>query len=297
MFNKTEQEIMKNWNGDISKPVVSICSITYNHEKFIAESIDSFLMQETDFPFEIVIGEDCSTDATKKVIEEYIEKYPNLIKLIISYDNVGMNKNFIRTMKSCKGEYIAICEGDDYWTDTKKIQIQKDFLELNNEYAITYTSVEAFNENGIITGYKGGAEKDLEAIELAKISALNTLTVCFRNIVHDFPYEYQCTKFADLFLWSLLGAYGKGKYLSDIKPSKYRITSSGAFSGQTIQHRKEMSMFTNSALYAYYYRIGNKELADFFQERHLRAAISAFGLYAFLKLILKKLYKGNKWKK
>ena len=72
------------------------------------------------------------TNETTVKIEEYIEKYPNLIKLIISYDNVGMNKNFIRTMKSCKGNFIAICEGDDYWTDPKKIQIQKD--SNNNLY-------------------------------------------------------------------------------------------------------------------------------------------------------------------
>ena len=81
MINITEKEIMKNWKGDISNPVVSICCITYNHEKYIEETIDSFLMQETNFPFEIVLGEDCSTDNTRKIVEKYKENYPNIVKL------------------------------------------------------------------------------------------------------------------------------------------------------------------------------------------------------------------------
>ena len=121
MFNKTEQEIIKNWQGDISLPVVSICSITYNHESYIEEAIDSFLMQETDFPFEIVVGEDYSTDGTRQIIEEYLEQYPNIIKLITSDNNVGPNRNFMRTLNACTGKYIAICEGDDYWIDNDKL--------------------------------------------------------------------------------------------------------------------------------------------------------------------------------
>jgi len=129
MISKTEQEIMKNWQGDIKKPIVSVCSITYNHEKYISEAIDSFLMQETDFPFEILIGEDCSTDGTRKIIDAYIEKYPNIIKLITAENNVGMIQNIKRTFEASIGFYIAFCEGDDYWTDTKKLQIQIDEMK------------------------------------------------------------------------------------------------------------------------------------------------------------------------
>ena len=111
----------------MNKPLVSIASITYNHEKFIAQAIDSFLMQETDFDFEIIIGEDCSTDDTLKIIKEYKAKYPDIIKLITSESNVGMMTNFIRTLEACSGKYIALCEGDDYWTDTLKLQKQVNF--------------------------------------------------------------------------------------------------------------------------------------------------------------------------
>lgn len=138
MINKTEQEIMKNWQGDISEPVVSICCITYNHEQYISEAINSFLMQETDFPFEVVIGEDCSTDNTRKIVEKYKEMYPNIIKLIVSENNVGMQANGQRTMEACIGEYMALCEGDDYWTDKKKLQIQIDEMRKYSNISLSF---------------------------------------------------------------------------------------------------------------------------------------------------------------
>ena len=290
MNRRTEQEITQNWKGDSVKPVVSVCCTTYNHEPYIAKAIDGFLMQETNFPFEILIRDDCSTDKTAEILKQYAGKYPQIIRPVFEKENTFSKgvKPMPQLYKIAQGKYIAICEGDDYWTDSLKLQMQVDFLEENDEYVVTYASVEAFDENGIIKGYVGGVIRDLESVELQKASPINTLTACFRNVVKELPSEFQCTKFGDLFLWSLLGQYGKGKYLSDIKPSKYRITSTGAFSGQTKQRRKEMSLFTNSALYSYYYRIGNKELAYHFQERSLRAAISAFGLYSFIKMVLKK---------
>lgn len=204
MINITEKEIMKNWKGDTNNPVVSVCCITYNHEKYINEAIDSFLMQETDFPFEIVIGEDCSTDNTRKIVEKYKEMYPNIIKLIVSENNVGAQANFQRTNEACIGEYMALCEGDDYWTDKNKLQIQKDFLESNPEYIICYTDVEAFNENGIIQDYIGGATKDLTADELKKATPINTLTTMYRNIMKDkFSAEFKASKYGDLFIWSI----------------------------------------------------------------------------------------------
>lgn len=148
MINKTEQEIMKNWQGDISEPVVSICCITYNHEKYIEETIDSFLMQETDFPFEVVIGEDCSTDNTRKIVEKYKEMYPNIIKLIVSENNVGMQANGQRTMEACIGEYMALCEGDDYWTDKNKLQIQINEMKSYPEIDISFHLASIIYESG-----------------------------------------------------------------------------------------------------------------------------------------------------
>ena len=118
------------------KLLVSITCITFNQESYIAEAIESFLMQKTNFDFEIIIGEDCSTDGTRKIIEEYRTKFPEKIKLITSSQNVGMMHNFFRTLHHSKGKYIAICEGDDYWTDSYKLQKQVDYMESNTDCSL-----------------------------------------------------------------------------------------------------------------------------------------------------------------
>ena len=145
---RSETEIMKNWKGDSNTPLVSVCTITYNHEKFIAEALDSFLMQETDFPFELVVDDDCSPDGTADVVRQYMIKFPNIIKPNLREKNVGMMPNFIENMKRAKGKYIALCEGDDYWTDPLKLQKQVDFLEGNEGYVCAYHAVDHISFDG-----------------------------------------------------------------------------------------------------------------------------------------------------
>lgn len=123
---------MKTPESDI---MISVCCITYNHEQYIRESIEGFLMQKTNFKYEILIGEDCSTDKTRQIIEEYAKIYPH-IKLITSKTNVGPNRNARRVLEHAEGKYIAFCDGDDYWTDSLKLQKQFDFLENNPDYVI-----------------------------------------------------------------------------------------------------------------------------------------------------------------
>jgi glycosyltransferase involved in cell wall biosynthesis len=122
--------------------MVSVCMITYNHEPFIRVAIEGVLIQKATFPMELVIGEDCSTDNTRAICEEYVKKHPNIIRLLPSEKNAGMMPNFIRTLQACTGKYIALCEGDDYWTDPLKLQKQVDFLEGNNDYSMCFHSVE-----------------------------------------------------------------------------------------------------------------------------------------------------------
>lgn len=120
--------------------IVSVDMITYNHEKFIVQAIEGVLMQKTNFRFELVIGEDCSTDRTREICIEYRNKYPDIIKLLLPEKNLGVRENGLATIRACRGKYIALCEGDDYWTDPYKLQKQVDFLEANEEYVLSYTS-------------------------------------------------------------------------------------------------------------------------------------------------------------
>ena len=119
-------------------PVVSIVCITYNHEPYLRQALDGFLMQQTTFPVEIVLAEDCSTDGTRAICEEYVAKYPDKIKYIYREHNVGYNENEYEAMCAAEGKYIAYCEGDDYWTDTQKLQKQVDFLEAHPDYSVCW---------------------------------------------------------------------------------------------------------------------------------------------------------------
>lgn len=112
---------------------VSVLMQVYNHEKYIRQALDSVVGQRTSFRFEVLVGEDCSTDATRSIIREYAEKYPDLVIPLFRTKNLGATKNLVSTLRHCKGEYIAFLEGDDYWNDTGKLQKQADYLDAHPE--------------------------------------------------------------------------------------------------------------------------------------------------------------------
>lgn len=231
MINKTEQEIMSTWNSQNS-PSVSICCITYNHEKFISETIDGFLMQKTTFPFEIIIGEDDSTDNTLNIINKYRNRYPNLIQVITSDSNVGMQKNFERTFKACQNRYIALCEGDDYWTDSYKLQKQITFLENNPEYSICCHMSENYDEKSqtVISHFpKIAHETELTIFDLFNANIAHTCTFVYRNKNVKIPPFFEKLQLADWPLHIIHAAYGKIKLLSD-NMARYRIHQNGVWS-------------------------------------------------------------------
>jgi len=250
--------------------LVSICCVTYNHERYIRDTIESFLMQKTDFPFEIIIYDDASTDKTADIVGEYEKKYPELIKPIYQTENQYSKgvKVALLAFKKSKGKYIALCEGDDYWTDPLKLQKQVTFLEKNSDYVITYTAVEAFDENGIIDNYVGGALEDLSEEQLKRATPINTLTTCFRNVIKELPPELSIAKLGDLTIWSLLGAYGKGKFIGEIKPSAYRVHINGVYSKKTQKEKMYMNFTTQTSLMLYYMKIGDRNTANYFM-RHI----------------------------
>jgi glycosyltransferase involved in cell wall biosynthesis len=130
------------------EPKVSVRIITYNHEKYIGSALDSVLMQEVNFPYEIVIGEDCSTDNTRKILLEYKERHPDLIRLLLHEKNTGIHYNIRQTVATCRGRYMAMLDGDDYWTDPHKLQKQVDFLDNNPGCPLCFHSVEVRHEDG-----------------------------------------------------------------------------------------------------------------------------------------------------
>lgn len=135
------------------KPKVSVCCITYNHENFIRQTLDGFVMQETDFPFEVIIHDDASTDKTADIIREYEAKYPDIIKPVYQAENqysqgVHFSNKFV--FPRVQAEYVAICEGDDYWTDKTKLQKQVEFLDSHPDFSICFHPVVVRYEDGSV---------------------------------------------------------------------------------------------------------------------------------------------------
>jgi glycosyltransferase involved in cell wall biosynthesis len=211
-------------------PLVSVCSIAYNQEAFLRETLDSILSQNTSFPYEIVIGEDCSTDNTRKICIEYQQKYPEKIRLLLPQKNVGMNPNFFNSIKSCRGKYIAFCEGDDYWTDPHKLQKQVDFLESNPTYIGTFHRAHFLNErNGADTCYPVWHKEKVEFTDALREWLIPTNTLMFRN-TKDFPFSHfknKLTYSGDRLMHLLLTDKAPIHFMKEMM-AVYRIHNAGA---------------------------------------------------------------------
>jgi glycosyltransferase involved in cell wall biosynthesis len=146
---RTEKKVMVQWQGDSSKPLISICCITYNHEPYVEDALEGFLIQDTDFPFEILIHDDASTDRTAEIIREYEKRYPNIIKPIYQIENQYSkgNEPSLINQRRAKGKYIALCEGDDYWIDPLKLLKQVKFLNANPDCSLCFHMSKQVNSN------------------------------------------------------------------------------------------------------------------------------------------------------
>ena len=122
-------------------PLVSVAMITYNHENYISQAIQGVLNQQTAFPYELVVGEDCSLDNTRQIVLDFQQRFPHRMRAITSPRNVGGHQNVLRVQQACRGKYIAVCEGDDYWHNPQKLQIQVNFLEANPDYGMVHGDV------------------------------------------------------------------------------------------------------------------------------------------------------------
>ena len=267
MQPKSEQALMAAW-GDRREPLLTIVCLAYNHASFIRETLESFLRQETDFPFEVIIHDDASTDSTAAIICEYTARYPSVIKPIYQSENQyrqGVPFS-TRLFARARGKYIAYCEGDDYWTDPRKLQIQVDFLEKHRDYVMTYHDAFMFNSQGVVRSphMQGEYRRDASARQLMQARPVSTLTVCFRNLLQELPPELHGVEVLDICWWSLLGAYGKGKFIEEIRPAAYRVHEGGIFSMRSSKQRIQMTMHAYYSLARYYQRIGDQALFEYF---------------------------------
>ena len=169
-------------------PLVSVCMTTYNHEKFISQAIESVLCQRTTFGVEVVIGEDCSTDNTLAICRQYEAQYPDIVRIIASDHNIGMHANYRRTIEACRGKYIAMCDGDDWFTDENKLQIQVEELE-NSGAAMCYTRSERRGEDGSSAIYPEGRLHSSIGDMLILNTAENCTTLALKSKILDYYGE------------------------------------------------------------------------------------------------------------
>jgi glycosyltransferase involved in cell wall biosynthesis len=256
-------------------PLVSVCIITYQHVEFIRKCLDGALMQRTDFLYEIIVGEDESNDGTREICKEYAEAYPDRIRLFLRSrkDVIYVNGtpvgryNFIECIKAVKGKYIAICEGDDYWTDPLKLQKQVDFLEKNPDFSICFHNAKILNEeNPNESGYSNSPNQSeiCSFDDLAKGEFIYTATCIFHTSdFKKFPEKYYF--FINNYTLDLHNAqYGKIKYFNEVM-SVYRKHRGGIWSMVS----REKTLINQLPTYKFYVYYFDRKYKHYFI-RHLR---------------------------
>lgn len=235
--------------SEIPDPLVSICCITYNQEEYLRQSIEGFLMQETSFPYEIVIHEDASTDGTANIIREYEEKNPEIIKPIYQTENQYSKESmlpFITTLRAAKGDYVAICEGDDYWTDPLKLEKQIAEMKRNPDCAISFHPTvikwdDGMHDDELICHHsekihivpieeviRGGGSSFIPTASVIISSSVIPRIIDFFTYSENYPY-------GDYFIQVLGAERGGALYLNDIM-SVYRKNVTGSYS-ETLEKR------------------------------------------------------------
>lgn len=280
-------------------PLVSTSTLTYNHAPYIRECIEGILMQKTTFPVRVVVFDDCSTDGTREIVQEYEAKFPNLIKGFYPKENTYGKPGRNETLKPRNeardiAKYIALCEGDDYWTDPLKLQKQVEFLEKNEEFTLHFHAAQNFIEKaGKYIDRKPIISKEYFGADFLDNWIIPTSSVLFRNVLDSDIYSRLSNKnylFGDIILFLSLAEKGK-VYGSNCIMTTYRIHGKSMLreldkenlflSGKKfIQHHKEMSCdFSRKYKHLNHLFISNKYLEFFNNESSLLKRIKFFILF------------------
>lgn len=212
---------------EVPQPVISVRTSTYNHASYIKQCIDGVLRQKTTYAMEYIIGEDYSTDGTREIVFEYAKKYPNIIRVVTADYNVGMKANGQRCINRCRGKYMAICEGDDYWSDPYKLQKQVELLEQNEKATLAYTGFQTvdFVGNAIsrpMYNYYASISSSGDVFyRLLRGNFILTLTTCFRRDILLSDEVQQAPTTIDYLLFLIAAAKGDAIYMPE-KTSCYR---------------------------------------------------------------------------
>lgn len=268
--------------------LVSISCITFNHEPYIRQCLEGFLMQKTNFKFEVLIHDDASTDGTEEIIREYEAKYPDIIKPLYEKENqwnLGRRGSSVFNYPRAQGKYIALCEGDDYWIDPYKLQKQVDFLENNPEYVLSNTEVNVlYEESGLIINnfnlvknihnYTGSV---LIQDILKSNYFIKTGTVVFRSyLLSDyFNSKYYLTAkdrlmMGDTPMWAFMSLKGLFHYL-DSPTAVYRRHKGSVSNRKLLQNRLRFRL-SSAEMRLYFIKYFREE----FSEQYIKDSLKSY---------------------
>lgn len=258
------------------KPVVSVCVITYNHQNYIAQALDSVYAQQG-VALEVIISDDKSTDRTAEIIKEYQQKYPEITRVISAEKNVGMQKNWERCITAATGEYIALLEGDDFWNDTLKLKTQTDFLKTDAAFSACFTNANVINEvtDLVYPEYVTDHKEKLSFADFIESNNIPTCTVVFKNNHIEFPAPYFQSPYVDWLIHLFNAAHGDF-YFMNIKTATYRLHQSGMYGGVSEADKHLKLAQTLGCIYSIY---KHKVNASSFKARIRQSYATAAQLY------------------
>lgn len=276
---KEEREKARQEGKELPEPLVSICCITYNHQDYIRQALDGFLMQKRDFPIEILIHDDASEDSTPQIIQEYTKRYPDLIRPILRRQNQysrGISNISIFNFPRVRGKYIAMCEGDDCWTDPDKLRLQVEFLESHPQVSFCFHSAAVASVDGSRTSRRMRPytrDRIVEPEEVVdKHSGYPTASLTFRaEIVKELPDYYLECPVGDIPMQLMMAVKGNGYYM-DRDMSVYRVGVASSWTSlmkqgdyEKKQHRYYLEM---KAMYQAF----DRETGQRFHQQAVRAS-------------------------
>ena len=269
--------------------------MTYNHARFISKALDSVLMQKTNFPFEILVSEDCSTDGTREIVQAYHQRFPEKISLLLSEKNVHTNEIVSRGIHAAQGKYIALLDGDDYWLSSDKLQKQANFLDNHLECSMCFHNAQAFNEDNKQEQWNWTSSEQKEFSTLQDLWRGNFIATCstmFRNhLIEKIPDWYNSFfPITDWPLYILLAEHGQIGYINETLGA-YRLHAGGLYSPYTVKQKlsktldfyRRINKFLNlkynnnikTAISIYFY----EWTEEYFKRKEYKNAMDCFKIY------------------
>jgi glycosyltransferase involved in cell wall biosynthesis len=253
---------------------VSVHVITYNQKDYIGQALEGVLSQKTIFPIEIIVGDDGSTDGTSEIVQQYVNRYPSVVKPLFHPRNMGPEgmpgkNNFLLTLKACKGKYIALLDGDDYWCDDNKLQKQIDFLEGHSDYSICFHKAKIVYEGGVPQQYRDiniDTEETTTLSDLVKGNYIHASTCVFRRNFTSVPDWFFKVFTGDWALHMLNAEYGKLFFINE-EMAAYRVHNRGLLSARkTLEY--DLNKMETFKIMADHFQSKNSEAYQWFKNLH-----------------------------